>query len=147
MLTLPKGGDKLTMDARVALKDQVFTHLPWLFDELGFRMVEDRYDPKDFGNALVILESAELRIRIVRDRGQIFTDVASLLEPDRWLPLKDAHEVMTRRDGDPVFDLQAVEAILRMTSAWRGRATTTESPSVSAVPSTSKCTAVPDTNS
>lgn len=38
-----------------------------------------------FGNAWVILEGGNLRLRLVRDRGQIFLDLGSMHDPDENL--------------------------------------------------------------
>jgi hypothetical protein len=52
------------MSASVTLKQEVTEQLPWLFQELGFRIVEDGFDPKSFGNSsLTWRASSESSIR------------------------------------------------------------------------------------
>jgi hypothetical protein len=51
--------------------------------DLGFRIVADQKS-EAFGDALVVLESDDIRLRIVRDRSQIFADLGSAVEPDTW---------------------------------------------------------------
>ncbi len=51
--------------------------------ELGFRIIGEEKS-EAFGDALVILESGDLRVRLVRDRSQIFADLGSVADPDTW---------------------------------------------------------------
>ncbi|GAC1479974.1 MAG: hypothetical protein NVS1B4_24920 [Gemmatimonadaceae bacterium] len=37
-----------------------------------------------FDNAVVILASPQLRLRIIRERGQLFLDIGCVAEPDTW---------------------------------------------------------------
>jgi hypothetical protein len=46
------------------------------------------YDEQAFGNAVVVLAGRSLRIRVIRDRGEVFADAASSLYPDDWFPLQ-----------------------------------------------------------
>ncbi|MGQ0430296.1 MAG: hypothetical protein ACT4UQ_10210 [Gammaproteobacteria bacterium] len=48
------------------------------------------YDEQAFGNALVVLAGANLRVRVIRDRDETFADVASRLDPENWFPLQRA---------------------------------------------------------
>ena len=52
------------------------------------RIVEERSDPSHFGDALIVLEGPQVRLRLIADRGQFFADVASGATPPRWLPLR-----------------------------------------------------------
>jgi hypothetical protein len=51
--------------------------------ELGFVLVEEQKS-EAFGDALVVLQSGDFRLRIVRDRSQIFADLGSVTEPETW---------------------------------------------------------------
>jgi hypothetical protein len=51
--------------------------------DLGFRIVGEEKS-EAFGDALVVLGSGDVRLRIVRDRSQIFADLGSIAEPDAW---------------------------------------------------------------
>ena len=66
----------------VPLKPLLAEKLPWLFEELGFRVTYSDYCPAQFGDSTVILDSACVRLRFVRDRGQIMIAFANLSEPD-----------------------------------------------------------------
>src|SRR4051812_3178043 len=50
---------------------------------LGFRVVEHE-EGQAFDNALVILEGPELRLRVIRERGQLFVEFGSPAEPAVW---------------------------------------------------------------
>jgi hypothetical protein len=53
----------------------------------GFRQLRAATDPRDFGNAVVVLESEGYSIRIVRDRDQIFLELGSPLDTGQWYSL------------------------------------------------------------
>lgn len=50
----------------------------------GFRIVRSEFDPRHFGDSVVTLQSDALRLRFVRDRGQVILDVGPTSEPDTW---------------------------------------------------------------
>ena len=52
----------------------------------GFRVVSHEARPS-FGDALADFESPTLRVRVLRDRGQIFIDVAPAQDPPSWFDL------------------------------------------------------------
>jgi hypothetical protein len=61
-----------------------------LLDELlgrGYATGEERYDEDSFGNALVVLERDGTLVRLVRDRGQWFVEVAGAAEGDWFAPV------------------------------------------------------------
>jgi hypothetical protein len=74
-------------DSGHPLKEQLAGRLPWLFQELGFRIVDHGYSHKAMGSSMVELESDTLRVRFNNDRGGISVDVASLAEPEHWMEL------------------------------------------------------------
>jgi len=51
--------------------------------DLGFAIVGQQQSDR-FGDALVILQSGDVRLRIVRDRLQLFADLGSAAETDNW---------------------------------------------------------------
>jgi len=92
----------------------VTEQLPWLFQELGFRIVEDRFDPKEgFGNSIVKLESANFRVLLSRDRGQILADVAAHSDPETWWNLEHVCEIISGQSINPDFELSAAATLLR----------------------------------
>lgn len=46
------------------------------------------YDAQEFGNAFVILAGQNFRVRMLRDRGEVFAEAASGLQPNDWFPLQ-----------------------------------------------------------
>lgn len=101
------------MSSGNSLKQEVTEQLPWLFQELGFRVVEDHFDPRSFGNSFVTLESSKVLVRFVRDRGQISAEVASICEARTWWNLEHVCELIVGRYVEPGFELSAVAALLR----------------------------------
>lgn len=57
------------------------------------------YAPSSFGDAVVVLATPDLRIRVVRDRGQTSIDVANRRESDQWWMLPDILAVAKARGG------------------------------------------------
>lgn len=96
-----------------SLKQQVIRQLPWLFEELGFRVVDQDFDPMSFGDSFVTLQSADLRVRFVRDRGQISAEVAAIRDPSNWWHLGDVCGVISGQRVEPGFELAGVALLLR----------------------------------
>lgn len=101
------------MSASVSLKQEVTEQLPWLFQDLGCRIVEDSFDAQSFGNSFVTLDSPGLRVRFVRDRGQVSAELAALSDPATWWNLEHVCELISGRSVEPGFELAAVAALLR----------------------------------
>ena len=94
------------------LGEQIVSELPWLCRDLGFTMTYDSYEPKSFGDCLVILASERLRLRLVKDRGQILMDVATPAQPEAWHNLFFVLEALGR-EVTPAFDLGTVGSLLK----------------------------------
>src|ERR1035438_9697737 len=60
--------------------------LPWLFEDLGFRLTFSEYYYKAMGSAIVDLDSdiVPLRLRFLNDRQFVSAQVAPLAEPEAW---------------------------------------------------------------
>lgn len=101
------------MSANIPLKQEVTEQLPWLFQDFGFQVVEDDFDPKSFGNSFVTLESSGLRVRFVRDRGQVSAEIASRSDPGMWWNCEHVCELIVGRTVEIGFELSAVAALLR----------------------------------
>lgn len=70
-----------------------------LLYEHGFRVIAETHEPQSFGDGLLILESKDFRLRFVRDRGQVFADVApSGQADDDWHQLQRVLEFLDGRD-------------------------------------------------
>ena len=98
------------MNLNVPLKEQVIEKLPWLFEDLGFRVTWQEYSPKAFGDSLVELQYETLRLRFIRERGQIHAKLAPLSAPEEWWELSFLYEVIHREMPDP---LDAVASSVR----------------------------------
>jgi|HubBroStandDraft_2_1064218.scaffolds.fasta_scaffold572181_1 hypothetical protein len=68
----------------LSLRDQITEEAPWLFSALGLSIVGEDFQPKSFGNSFVTLEGASIRVRFVRDRGQVWVDVAPRNTRNKW---------------------------------------------------------------
>lgn len=66
-----------------AIRDFVAEHLAFLSDE-GFREVGSEETEHDGGDAWLVVESDELRLRFVRDRGQLFLDLQPQAPAAEW---------------------------------------------------------------
>lgn len=55
-----------------------------------------RYDEASFGNIVLDCTDQELIIRVVKDRRQVFVDVASVHLPDEWHMLPDLLAFLNR---------------------------------------------------
>jgi hypothetical protein len=97
----------------VPLKPLLVERLPWLFEDLGFRLTHSDYDPAHFGNSIAILDSEALRLGFVRDRGQVMLDVAALAEPEGWYGLWSLYEAMHNERIKPRYTLNAVGGLLK----------------------------------
>jgi hypothetical protein len=64
-----------------------------------FEVVDERYEPSShFGNSYVTLQNREIRLRLVRDRGEYLCSVSALSESDEWLSLPDLMDLAAGRD-------------------------------------------------
>lgn len=59
-----------------------------LIERQLLKVESSSYDAQAFGNALVTLAGRDLRVRVVRDRGETLAEAASRLEPENWFPLQ-----------------------------------------------------------
>jgi hypothetical protein len=102
---------------RNELYDQVRRSFAAFAGAHGLRVQAEGYSEQDFGNSLVILEGEQYAIRVVRDRRQVFVDLASPADPGDWLGLGSVLAVL---HGDPQYeqtwsgslDLDAVASVL-----------------------------------
>ena len=80
-------------------------------------LVEETYDPDNFGNAALTMVGPEISIRLVRDRGQVFMDIAQA--DGEWV---DANEILeaVRLHPRPGQSLEMFE-LTRLICANSGR--------------------------
>ncbi len=61
----------------------IAAHMGFLWDGARYRITGSEVTTSNGGDALLLVESEELRLRFVRDRGQLFLDLQpSFLSPD-----------------------------------------------------------------
>lgn len=71
-----------------------------LLDEHGFQLVSESFEPAHFGNGALVLQSEDLRLGFVRDRGQVFAEVGpSGQTDDDWHQLQRVMEFLQRHDS------------------------------------------------
>jgi hypothetical protein len=70
-------------DGKTSLTEVVKSVFLPIASDLGFSVIGEQQSDR-FGDALVILQSGDVGLRIVRDRLQIFADLGSTAEPDNW---------------------------------------------------------------
>jgi hypothetical protein len=83
---------------------QITDRMPWLFADCGFRIVDDLYDTRAFGNCLVTLESETLRLRFHKDRGIGYAELASQTDPEYWFDLALLLRPILGERPDPNFE-------------------------------------------
>ena len=73
-----------------SLSERIPPEVERLLDGLrrhGYAIADERYDPDHFGDALAVLESDRTRVRVVRDRGQWFVEVAGARGGEWFAPV------------------------------------------------------------
>src|SRR5687768_16664773 len=59
----------------------IVTYMAYLWDGARFRLVDSEVTTANGGDALLIVESITVRLRFVRDRGQLFLDLQPTAVP------------------------------------------------------------------
>ncbi|MBP7963695.1 MAG: hypothetical protein KBG20_09430 [Caldilineaceae bacterium] len=67
-----------------SLAEQVKHRLGYLVNEYGFSVIHEESHVQNGGNAIVVLESPDYRIRVLREGEQIRIDVGPLCAPSDW---------------------------------------------------------------
>ena len=80
----------------MAADQEIANQFSFLETERGFRCIHRSHDPAHFGNAIVEYVSANLRIRIVKDRGQFWCEFARSRGVTEWFD----EDVVLRALGD-----------------------------------------------
>ena len=80
----------------------------------AMRVLEDHYDPISFGNAVVVLEGENIRIRFVNDRDEVHVDVSRRIPPENWTIVQRSLRAITRKTGplDGLLDLEEAADLL-----------------------------------
>jgi hypothetical protein len=97
----------------IPIKQEIVESHPGLLEEFGFLITEDRRLTESFGNSYVTLQSSTLWVRFVRDRGQVWAEVAAAAAPTNWYPLRFVLETIRGQLAEPQFDLLTATRLLR----------------------------------
>jgi hypothetical protein len=91
--------------------DEIAAVIAQLPDANAFRETERREEPQSFGNAYVVYEASHMKLRFVKDRGEIRTEVAAPKRADWWM-LDQLCEILGK--PMPQLDLRSnAEVLLR----------------------------------
>lgn len=75
--------------------DLIDEHFSYLIDGYGFSIVSKKlYDSSDY--AKIVLQSKECRIRVLRERGEIFVDAGPLSAVEEWYDLATLIAYLTK---------------------------------------------------
>jgi hypothetical protein len=95
-------------------EDSVRRQLAFLFDRYEASIISNQYFPRAYGNAILIIETQMLRLRVVRDRDEVRLDVAPLQNPTEWVDCAFALAAIETGSGDSQFSLdRAITSIAR----------------------------------
>ena len=79
----------MTNELLPPIRDALKLYLP-LLEEGNFRLWNQEYDSRAFGNFQLVMFNNKLKIRFTRDRGQVFVEYAS---EEGWLTLSSLGEL------------------------------------------------------
>lgn len=86
----------------------------FLVENHGFQVMEESYSPSTFGDAVIVLQSKQFELRIIRDRGQFFIDIRSSQIIDDWHDLRRVLEFLNgSRSVFFAFELNQLKDILK----------------------------------
>jgi hypothetical protein len=97
----------------IPLKQEMSESIPGLLGDLDLHVVEDVYMPESFGNSYVTLQSPELWVRFVRDRGHVHAEVAPPTVPTSWWPLGLVLKAIQRQVPEDQFGVLNAARLLR----------------------------------
>jgi hypothetical protein len=82
----------------------------FLIDDFGLIKLEERYDPKNFGNFLIELSAKDFVLIYINDRSFLTIDIASKLDPDSSYALSFVKDFIYNPDNinsdDKIIDNQ-----------------------------------------
>jgi hypothetical protein len=88
--------------------------MSFLFERYGASVVSNHYFPNAFGNAIVVIRTQKLKLRVVRDKDEVRVDIAPLDEPEEWVDCAFALAAIESVAGNYRFSLdRAITSIAR----------------------------------
>jgi hypothetical protein len=97
----------------IPLRQEMMESISGILEELDLHVIDDQYSPKSFGNSYVTLQSPKIWVRLVRDRGQVWAEVAPVTAPTSWWPLGFVLEAIRGQLPAIQFDLPNAARVLR----------------------------------
>lgn len=95
-------------------EEAIRKQMRFLFEQFGASIISNQYFPSAFGNAIVVIETNRLRLRVVRDRDEVRLDFAPPSRPDEWMDIAFALAAIGDESGDSQFSLyRAMTSIAR----------------------------------
>ncbi len=84
----------------------VATYMGFLWEGARFRIVDSEVSTANGGDALMVVESAALRMRLIQDRGQLFLDLEPLMVgKSEWYSIDLVRRLfLGRREESAVLD-------------------------------------------
>ena len=79
--------------------------MTFLFERYGASIVSNEYFPNAFGNAILVIRTQMLQLRVVRDRDEVRVDVAPVNDPTDWVDIAFALAAIDSDSGDYRFSL------------------------------------------
>lgn len=104
------------------LLNLVQLHLLPQVEQLGLKVVEHE-ESSSFDNASVVLQTGDVRVRIVRERSVVFADLGSVAEPRRWFDSSVVMDYLGLSEEGGFHDSDAAAVLLGvsrfLTSCWQ----------------------------
>lgn len=101
------------MPTNVSIEEEVLRQLPWLLTQFGFIVIDARYDASSFGDSYVVLQAPTVRLRFVRDRGQVSLEIGINGEPVTWWHFEHFCELLEGQSLSPILDLETIGRLLQ----------------------------------
>jgi len=73
------------------------------FSKYGFNIISAFLHYESFGDFEIILESKLYRLRFIKDKGQLFIDIASMTKKNEWQNIFDIFNKCIGLNLDPVY--------------------------------------------
>jgi len=96
------------------LEESVRRQMAFLFDRFAASVVSNQYFPHAFGNAILVIDTKYIRLRVVRDRDEVRIDLAAIHGPTEWMDSALALAAIGAEQSNYVFSLnRAITSIAR----------------------------------
>ena len=86
------------------LKDQMLARMPWLFDQLGFRVTASSFSANEMGASHVEMENDSLRLKFEYDGLGYIPYVAPHSDAQAWIDVGSVWHALTGTRPNPQLD-------------------------------------------